>query len=329
MKIKKWLKIVLGLVGLIVLALILLYTIFLKDDYIKEPKLEGQLISDSLTINNTTRHFQWYQPKSLKKITTVLFVIHGSKSDGATIRKQTSYEFDKLADEKGFIVVYPTGFFNHWNDCRASADYKANVDNIDDISFLKEIEQNISKKLGTPFNYRFATGHSNGGQFCYKLALEAPDWIDGIAPMSANLPIDDNLDCNKSETFVPVVLINGSDDKFNPYDGGLVEIFGNVSRGTVLSTEETIKYWTNLKGYKNSPNIITLPDTDTNDKSTVEQYTWEVEEKSEVILYKVVGGGHTIPHPKGSYPRILGNTNHDVNASELIWNFFENIREQN
>ena len=112
------------------------------------------------------------------------------------------------------------------NDCRGSADYQANTENIDDITFLKAIEKHLSANYSiNPFEYRFSTGHSNGGHFSFKLALEAPEWINGIAAISANLPIAANLDCQKKGEFVPVLIMNGTADPVNPYDGGLVSIF--------------------------------------------------------------------------------------------------------
>lgn len=54
--------------------------------------------------------------------------------------------------------------------------------------------------------------------------------IDGIAPISANLPIGDNLDGKKIEKFVPICSINRTADRVNPYEGGLVEIMGNLKK---------------------------------------------------------------------------------------------------
>ncbi len=319
---KKWIKILLGLIGFLVLTALILRQIYLTDGYIAAPNLTGDLITTTIQSNNQARNFQWYAPKNIKT-KSIVFVLHGSTGTGEGVREQTAYEFDQLADQEGFVAVYPTGYLNHWNDCRGSADYEANIKNIDDITFLKEIETYLSENLNLSFEHRFATGHSNGGHFCFKLALEAPNWIDGIAAISANLPIADNLDCQKSGQFVPLLLINGTDDKVNPYNGGLVSILGNDSRGTVMSTEETMNYWTKLNDCLKASNPIKLADTNSTDNSDVEQIKWRCENQTQAILYKINGGGHTIPHTKSKMPKILGATNQDIDAATEIWQFFK------
>lgn len=327
----KWSKILLILLTtLLVLAAIaklVLNQTLLKTSYVNEPTLQGELIEDSLELNGHTRYFLWFKPSKMRDSShQILYVLHGSTSNGKDIRKQMAYEFDELGGEKGFVVVYPTGYFNHWNDCRASADYQSNVENTDDITFLKQIEQHIEAKLQVDFEKRFATGLSNGGHFCYKLALEVPDWITAIAPIAANMPIDENLDCSKKGRFVPLFVLNGTADKINPYEGGLVSVMGNDSRGMVLSTDETLQYWTSLTNCTIEVRKNRLPDIVENEGSKIEESRYLCNGELKAMLYKIEGGGHTIPHPESNaLPTILGVTNRDVNAPKMIWAFFEGI----
>ena len=319
---KKWLKILLGLLGILIIAIFILNRIYLTDGYVETPILTGTLTSTTIQSNNQSRSFQWYAPKSIK-YKSIVYVLHGSTGTGEGVREQTAYEFDQLADQEGFIVVYPTGYANHWNDCRGSADYEANIKNIDDITFLKEIETYLSENLNITFDNRFATGHSNGGHFCFKLVLEAPDWIDGVAAISANLPIAANLDCQKSGKFIPLLLINGTKDKVNPYNGGLVSILGNDSRGTVMSSDATMDYFTKLGGCEKPTDFKKLPDLNDEDQSNIVQKIWLCDNQPRAVLYKINGGGHTIPHTKSRMPKILGATNQDINAATEIWQFFK------
>jgi len=41
-----------------------------------------------------------------------------------------------------------------------------------------------------------------------------------------------------------------------------------------------------------------------------------------VRLLAVHGGGHTVPHPDFSMPRLLGRTSRDHAAANLVWEFF-------
>lgn len=325
---KKWLKILIGIIGILFLAGFTLYQIYLTPKFVDEPNLSNNLQTKTISVNGKQRTFHWYNPQQVNGINTILYVLHGSTSNGLDIRKAMAYEFDKIAEEEGIVVIYPTGFDNHWNDCRGSADYTANAENIDDFAFFQQVEITLEKELNTQFKYHFATGHSNDGHLCFKLALEHPEWIDGIAPISANLPIDDNLDCHKTGKFVPICLINGTADRVNPYEGGLVEIMGNASRGTVLSTSETMDYWTDL-GNCSLPITQVLEDKVTTDESTVQQTTWTCDSTIQALHYKIINGGHVIPHPQNRMPKILGTTNQDLNAPRAIWAFFKALKEQN
>lgn len=47
-----------------------------------------------------------------------MVLLHGSKQTGESLRKATGYAFDKLADQHGFVTVYPDAYERRWNDCR-------------------------------------------------------------------------------------------------------------------------------------------------------------------------------------------------------------------
>lgn len=319
---KKWLKILFVLLGFLFTIALVLRQVYLKASYVAEPTLRGNISTVKLNSNGHERAFIWYKPTSITT-NAIVFVLHGSTGTGAGVREQTAYQFDQIAEQEGFVVVYPTGYFNHWNDCRGTADYQANKENIDDIAFFKSIETYLNKTLNRTFDYRFATGHSNGGHFCFKLATEAPEWIDGIAPISASMPIPSNFDCQKKGQFVPILLINGTEDPVNPYEGGLVSILGNDSRGTVSSTDETMNYWTQLGNCSTPATKTDVPNINTKDNSTIEKYTWNCSGKTKAILYKVNGGGHTIPDLTSQMPAILGSSNQDINSTAEIWKFFK------
>jgi hypothetical protein len=59
--------------------------------------------------------------------------------DGARMRLCTGYEFDCLADQHGFVVIYSDGYRRNWNDCRKYATFPAKRQNIDDMSFFRTL----------------------------------------------------------------------------------------------------------------------------------------------------------------------------------------------
>lgn len=327
----KMLKIVIVVISLIGLIGYVGYQYTLKKvmepHYIDEPNLKGELLKGSLkTTNGIDRVYEYYVPQNLTDSIDIVYILHGSTSSGPDIRKQFGYEWDLLAEKYGFIAVYPTGYDNHWNDCRGRADYQANVQNIDDTSFLKSADNHIVTGINSTIRRRFATGFSNGGHFCFKLALESPEWIDGIAAISANLPVADGRDCAEATEFVPTMIVNGTEDWINPYDGGLVSIRGNDSRGTVHSTMETMKYFMELGNCDPDPSSVIYDDVNIEDESTIKSYTWHCDGGSVAgRLYQVNNGGHTLPHFENQLAPVLGNTNRDVIIAREIWNFFNRL----
>ena len=51
-----------------------------------------------------------------------------------------------MADRHGFIVLYPDGYKNNWNDCRKDAPFAANKENVDDVGFLRALVEQYRRE---------------------------------------------------------------------------------------------------------------------------------------------------------------------------------------
>ena len=150
----------------------------------------------------------------------------------------------------------------------------------------------------------FVIGTSGGGHMAYKLAFTMPEKFKAITAIVANIPDTSNMDCIERKKPMPVMIINGTKDSTNPYEGGKVK-----SKGLVRSTNETFKYWATLAGYTGEPTMERLPDTDSSDGKTIERYTYQKKGKPEVVLLKVINGEHNNPK--------------DINVFLESWAFFK------
>jgi polyhydroxybutyrate depolymerase len=297
---------------------------FVIPAWVDEPTLAGELRQQTLEWRGRTRHYLAYVPSRIAAAPKLVFVLHGSGGTGRQMRAVTAYGFDVLAERDGDIVVYPDGFEKHWNDCRRAGPYAANRENVDDVGFLKAIASSMAADLNVTWGGIFASGLSNGGHMALRLALEAPEWVAAVAPIAANMPVEENFDCNRSGKATGFLLINGTDDPMNPYDGGEVAMFGVIaSRGHVYSSDKTVAYFAGLAGHQGA-GTFKLYDSDATDGTTVEMRTWKADGRPPVASMKIVGGGHTVPHPRNRLPRILGLTSHDIDGTEMIWRFFAN-----
>jgi len=289
---------------------------------VKEAPSEGQYKTFELVHDNILRTYDVYVPEKLEAGSPVFFVFHGSFGTSEVMRIATGYDFEYLAEEKGFLVVYPQGYEKFWNDCRASADYEANLKNIDDVGFFKKMVQALEKDFSINSSQVVATGISNGGQMMYRLAYEAPEDVLLLAPLVSTIPIAENNHCKSSGTSVNIMIFNGTADQIAPYEGGLVSLFGNDSRGIVQSSEDTYKYWKDLDN-SNQEEIIKLKELDGDlDSSVIKRIS---KGNKIVALYTLVNGGHIYASPNVEYSSYFNGNVRDINTSEEIYSVFESL----
>ena len=263
----------------------LLITIFLFFSGAK-----AQVINDSLLIDGHYRSFHFNKPSASTTNASLIFVVHGSGGTGIESMKYTA-ELMALAEAENILMVFPDGYKNNWNECRKMAPAAANVENIDENTFFSQmIDYCLTNYKINPAKV-FAVGTSGGGHMVYTLAMTMPEKFKAITVLIANIPVPDNMDCVEKKTPIPVMIINGTKDQTNPYNGGI----SAKNKGLVRSTEETFCYWATLGGYKGKPVMEALPDTDPADGKTIEKYTYEQKGKPEVTLLKVINGEHNYP----------------------------------
>lgn len=320
---KKVLGLLCVLLVLTAMAIWFAFDYYIAIDYPGEPTLSGELKTLNLTGVKTSRTAKYYIPARLGANRPLIFVLHGSRGTGDAVRKMTGYEFDRLADSEKFIVVYPDGYEGYWNGCRGTANYSANTENIDDIGFFEAMIDYFAKNYRIDKTEVFATGFSNGGHMVLRFAFEIPDTFAAVAPIAANIPADENFDCDRVGKPVSIAIFNGTEDPINPYEGGLVEIFGDKSRGVVMSSDETVSYWKDLAGIDALPIVKEYPQRDNDPETKVIITSWRGANDIEVRLYTLVGSGHVVPSRKLTFGEAFGGSARDVEAADEIWDFFQ------
>jgi polyhydroxybutyrate depolymerase len=253
----------------------------------------AQVLSDSLRVEGRFRTFHFNPPPAGLRQPSLVFVLHGSGGNGKGMMKAAS-AMEQQAGRENTLVVYPDGYQRYWNECRKASPAAANVENVNEEAFFGGMIDYFAARYGVDRRRVFAVGTSGGGHMAYKLALTMPDAFRAVAAIIANLPDSTNLDCLPAGKPVPVLIVNGTLDPINPYQGGAV-ILGTMNMGRVRSTDRTFAYWASLAGYAGEPTKEILPDTDPNDGKTIERYTYRQRGKPEVTLLKVLGGKHDYP----------------------------------
>lgn len=252
----------------------------------------------------------------------LLIVLHGGGGRGQGMVWLTRGGFNDLAERDGFIVVYPNGIDNNWNDGRDIRSSSAHRDNIDDVGFIDRLIDAMASRYSIDPARVFVTGISNGGIMAFRLACDLPDRFAGIAAVTANLPVDAVETCQPF-TEIPVMILNGTADPLVPYDGGPIQI-GRARRGDVLSTAETVAFWLDVNTCASEPVSTRVIDRDETDGVRARHEVYGgCSGRGAVELYALEGGGHTWPGGRQYLPvGVIGETSMDISAADVIWEFF-------
>ncbi len=275
---------------------------------------------ETITVDGYERTFQVHVPANVDRPTPLVIVLHGGAGTGRGMRLMS--EFDRVADQHGFMVVYPDGLYRHWNDRRGSG-RRMRAD-VDDVKFIATLIDHLAGRYTIDAKRVYAAGISNGGFMTFRLACELSDRIAGFATVVANISPDFARECRPPRP-VRLLMMNGTDDPVMPYKGGSVKVFRR-ELGEVISAPDTVAFWVKANGCKGTPVEQTLPDAVPPDGTQVHVITYSgCSEGGEVIFYRIEGGGHTWSKRAGGQylpERRVGRVCHAIDAAETIWSFF-------
>jgi polyhydroxybutyrate depolymerase len=250
----------------------------------------AQPVVDSILIDKHYRVFHYNKPSGKMGNSSLMFAIHGSGGNAGSFMKNGE-RLEKSAVNDNLIVVYPQGYKSFWNECRKNSSAEANKIDIDEQAFFQGMINYFDKNYGINKKQVFASGFSGGGQMAYKMGITMPETFKAFCAMVANMPTAENMDCHESKKPIAAMIINGTADSVNPYEGGEMKSAG-ITLGNVQSTDQSFQYWAGLAGYNGSPQKQVLPDPDTSNDITIEKYTFKKKNKPEVTLLKVNNGKH-------------------------------------
>jgi len=199
-----------------------------------------------------------------------LFCFHGAggKADGPSKR------WSPHADKRGQIVisaeaVQPLAKWNFRDNFHAEEH--------DDVGFvLKVVEVLIANKIVDP-KAIYATGHSSGGLFCYRLAKEVALFA-ALSPMSCGMVKGAHDPGEKTKPVSIMQVIGDQDKSFNGSSNPKV---------TMYSAAKRIDVWRTFNRCRPDPAVVTKGDE-------VVVYTYSSQSDIEVAFCKVIGQGHFI-----------------------------------
>jgi polyhydroxybutyrate depolymerase len=174
----------------------------------------------------------------------LLFNFHGF---AGTAESQLEWsDFRSLANEHGFLLVYPQGTemngVSHWNSALPGPSNKSTAD---DFGFIEAIITRLSNQHSVDAGRIYATGYSNGGFMSYSLACYKSDVFAAIAPVSSTMLNEFDGDCAPTRP-VPVISANGTRDDTVPYNGG---------QEGYQAIDDVVDYWVNHNNITTQPEV--------------------------------------------------------------------------
>lgn len=263
-----------------------------------------------LTVDGRERHYRAYTPAGGSGRRPVVVFLHGGGGTGELFARVS--KMNSVADEGGFVVVYPDGSGRlgdrllTWNAGHCCA--YAKDQNIDDVAFVGALIDDVTKRLGT--GDVFVTGFSNGAMMTYRLGCELADRIRAVAVVSGAMNLDS---CAPART-LPVLIMHGTADTAVPYDGGPSSSeFPTAGTWTNRSVRYAVDFWTEHNGCTGTPT--------TSRDGAVERHTYACEK--DVVLYAIDGGGHGWPGGGKARPNAVEPAPPRPDASRVVWKFFQ------
>jgi polyhydroxybutyrate depolymerase len=217
--------------------------------------------------------------------------------------------WNDLARQQGFIVVYPCGteIPLRWRIYGFSG---SNTDLMEDVTFISDLIDKLETKYNLDPARIYVNGLSNGGGMAITLSCKLPERIAAVGSVSGAYPFSVS-ECQPSKP-VPTILFHGTGDPIVPYLGGQA----SASGFSLPSIPEWVADLAQYNGCSNNP--INLPAI-----GAVHGIQFiDCVQNSDVVFYTIEGGGHSWPGG-GSLPKIIvGNSNHDIDATKMMWDFF-------
>lgn len=299
-----------------------------EDDVNPLPGEQGWHKNNTIDISGTSRNYHVYLPQKASNAPIVV-LLHGNRSSNDELLGFTNVTapykiWETIAAQENIILIVPNGTngssgHRGWNDCRSDSEGNSVAN---DVLFIESLIDFVLNEQNANDSRVFAVGTSNGGHMAMRLAQEIPEKLSAFASIVASKPV--NSQCANSTVPISALFMNGTDDPINPYAGGAMA----SNRGEVFSAQATIDYWVNRNQTDTNAIVTDFADTDTSDDATVKKQLYaNGTNNTEVVLYEIIGGGHTEPSTEERYSNlfkvVVKAQNGDIEMADEVWNFFK------
>ena len=295
-------EVALKIILIIIVALFLLVML--------APFSGGQIFrrsNGSMISEGTKRKYLLYVPASYnpEKPTPLVISLHGFKDYPTRQMRKSGWNI--LAEEKGFIVVYPLG--SGTPPAWQLYNYKDPTANPTmDILFISNLIDHLAERYNVDPTRIYANGLSNGGGMSYALACVLSERIAAVGSVVGAYFYP--LEACQPTRPVPLIAFHGTADKLVSYHGGPSKRFDYP----YPPIPDFMKKLAHRNGCSSTPVEQVL-----NPEVRSTSYSGA----ADVVLYTIEGGEHAWPVGKRLPRWLVGNASTAIDATRVMWEFFK------
>lgn len=254
----------------------------------------------SMVFGGQPREYELHVPPTYdpSRPTPLVLSLHGAGGWG-TMQKDIS-GWNGVADRHGVIVAYPSGHGGSG----------PKVWSPEDVPFIGALIDSLQRAFNIDPDRIYVNGFSNGGGESYVLACTIGSRIAAIGLVGAARI--ERLEWCPDKRPTPLIDFHGTHDPAADYKGGkswVGPVFPDVERWDARWAIEMNR-------------CAPRPAVDTVAHDVIRRSYAGCIDAADVVLYTILGGGHTWPGGAGIVEWAMGGTTTSIDASEEMWKFF-------
>lgn len=274
---------------------------------------ESGVAEQSIRVGAATRIFLVANIDTASAPRALVIALHGG---GGNARTMIPRWLD-TAHREGFAVAFPDGVgrmerMGTWNAGGCCG--HAMTSRSDDIAFISVLIDELVRTQNVDPRRVYVTGLSNGGMLAHRVGVELSDKVAAIAVVAGAMFGGEQAPA----TPLPVLIMHGERDEIVPFAGGEspMRLVAHSQGQPFRPVSYAVDFWRRADAC--SPEATTT----TSGGVTVETFA-SCRDGAEVVFYRLASAGHTWPGAAVSSVAIERTPYTEIDASEVIWDFFE------
>lgn len=271
-------------------------------------KTNGSIVS-----SGQTRRYELYVPATYDRAMPTPLVISIHPAATWPRLQMLMSRWNRLADQHGFIVVYPAGTGAFFGGVGPGPQVWQGGPAFDrNVRFITDLIDSLGRQYNVDPERIYVNGMSNGGTMALALGCVISSRIAAVAAVAPAGPIPPGTEECAGSTPKPTLIFHGTADRMAPYLGGLSPVLPRRVPNMPDWVAQTARY---NRCKHESSQIQFAPG--------VRRIAYsECANDADVVFYTIMGGGHTWPGGEHLVELVAGKTSDAISASNLMWEFY-------